>query len=240
MTIIRDAELWRRIIDSRLLDVHTALPCKVTAFDATAQTVDVQPQIKNVIEVLDEDDVVESYPPILSVPVIYPRTGATLLAFPLEVDDIVTVVFNEWSIDRFQEEGTEKHPVDLGRHSFNGAVAFPGGPYPTSAPISETVDGVLLGYDGGALVRINDDGTMELGTTGAAKQAAALAADTKAEIDALRSTVDSLVTAYNAHTHITTATVSAGAPGVLNPTLSTGTPPAVVNDVGSTKVEVEE
>ena len=39
-----------------------------------------------------------------------------------------------------REKGTEVHPVDLSRHSMAGAVAYPGGPYPASAPIAETVD----------------------------------------------------------------------------------------------------
>lgn len=48
----------------------------------------------------------------------------------------------------------------------------------------------------------------------------------KSAFDTLKSELNALVTAYNAHIHITTATVGATpTPGVIAPTLSTGTPP---------------
>jgi len=43
--------------------------------------------------------------------------------------------------------------------------------------------------------------------------------------DDLKSELNALVTAHNAHIHITTATVGVGPPGVIAPTTSTGTPP---------------
>jgi hypothetical protein len=47
----------------------------------------------------------------------------------------------------------------------------------------------------------------------------------KAAFDQLKNEVNALVTAYNAHIHITTATVGVGPPGVIAKTLSTATPP---------------
>jgi hypothetical protein len=233
-------------MDRRLGDVHTAIPAQVLAFDATAQTVDVQPMIKNVV-VGSETETEESYPALYSVPVIYPRAGAVLVAFPLEVDDFVTIVFNEWPIDNFVEKGKESHPVDLERHGLSGAVAFPGGPYPTSAPIAETVDAVLVGYDGAALLKVKSDGTIEFGTTASAKQFAALAGDTQTEINALRSTVADLVTDINA---LKTATSGwtpiandGGAAYKVAVTAWFGAPvsaPPAVNEVGSSKVKVQE
>jgi len=235
----RDAELWRKVLDYRLLDVHTAMPGKVVSFDAVAQTVDVQPQIKHVIAG-ETSEAVDSYPVLRNVPVIYQRTAKVAMAFPLEAGDIVTLIFNEWAIDAFREKGEETHPVDLDRHDLASAVALPGGPYPAASPVAETIDALIVGYDGGALVKIKSDGSIEIGSSSGAKQYVALGTDTKAEISALRDAVDAIVTAYNAHIHITTATVSAGPPGVIAPTTSSATPPPVVGDVASTKVKAEE
>ena len=49
-------------------------------------------------------------------------------AFPLAVGDIVTALFNEWSIDYFRQQGKEVEPIDLRRHNMAAAVALPGGP----------------------------------------------------------------------------------------------------------------
>jgi hypothetical protein len=236
---VTDAELWRRVLDARMSDVHTAMPGEVISFDASLQTIEVQPMIKNVI-VGEEGEQEESYPRLYNVPVVYPRTSAIVVAFPLKAGDIVTLIFNEWPIDAFREKGKETHPIDLERHGFGGAIALPGGPYPRVNPISETVDAMLVGYDGGALVKVKSDGTIEAGSTAGSKQFVALDTKTKTEISALRNTVDALITAYNAHIHVTTATISAGPVGVLSPTASSATPPAAVGDVGSTKVKAQE
>jgi hypothetical protein len=48
----------------------------------------------------------------------------------------------------------------------------------------------------------------------------------KAAFDELKEELNSLVTVYNAHIHVTTATVGASTtPGVISPTTSAGTPP---------------
>ena len=57
----------------------------------------------------------------------------------------------------------------------------------------------------------------------------------KTAFDNLKNELNALVTAYNAHTHITTATAGIGPPGVVAPTTSTGTPPAASMD--SAKVD---
>ena len=58
----------------------------------------------------------------------------------------------------------------------------------------------------------------------------------KTAFDQLKSDLDSLVTTYNAHIHITTATVAATAvPGVIAPTVSTGSPSTA--DMSGAKVD---
>jgi hypothetical protein len=222
MTIARDAQLWRKILDARLAEVHTAIPGKVTAFDSETQTVDVQPMIKHVVETRDGGEIEESYPELYNVPVMYPRGGTYFVAFPLVVGDFVTLLFNEWSIDRFRDAGTEQHPVDTQRHAFSGAVALPCGPFPTSAPIGETVEGLILGKDGGALVRIGSDGIVQFGASAATMAFLAMAQATESRLGALESAMAS-------HMHPTAGT---GAPSPPSPPfVATATP------VAATKVK---
>lgn len=72
-----------------------------------------------------------------------------------------------------------------------------------------------------------------------AADAVAVAGATKAELEALQATVDSLVTAYNAHIHVTTATIGGGGtPGVIAPTTSVATAPAAVGPLASPHVRL--
>jgi len=196
-SIPRGAELLRQVMDSRLLDVHTAMVCEVRAFDAVAQTVDAQPMVRNVIRDHEGGELEESYPLLRNVPVRYPRCGKYIMVFPLVVGDMVTVHFCEWSIDQYIEKGVETHPVDLERHGFSGAIAVPGGPYPASSPVTETIDALLVGVDGGALVKIADDGSITLAATGATSQPIALGDDVKTQLDNLADDINALKTAIS-------------------------------------------
>jgi hypothetical protein len=184
------AELMRRVLDSRLLDVHTAMPGKVLAWYPTTQTVDVQPQVKHVIEA-DDGDVssAESYPRLRGIPVAFPRFGGYMVASPLSVGDFVTVLFHEWSLDRFLSQGLEAHPVDAARHGWAGAVAVPCGPFPQSAPITETLDGLVVGKDGGTCLKVDAAGILHLGDT--------LVTDAVVKGTTYRTAEDTLITALN-------------------------------------------
>lgn len=162
----RHADLWRRILDARIADVHTAMPGEVRAFDASAQTVTVQPLIQHAMRDSDGNDLIESYPEIRGVPVLYPRAGGFAMAWPLSVGDPVLILFAEWALTLYREKGSESHPGDLQKHGFAGAMALPVGPYKASDTISETIDGLVVGYDGGALIRIKDDGSIGVAQSG--------------------------------------------------------------------------
>jgi hypothetical protein len=89
---------------------------------------------------------------------------------------------------------------------------------------------VTLDTDGTMTVK-NSSGSMVVDSSGNAvfhggSDTAVAYTDMKSAFDTLKTDLNNLVTAYNAHVHITTATVSAGPPGVLAPTTSTGTPTA--------------
>ena len=74
----------------------------------------------------------------------------------------------------------------------------------------------------GGFINLLDDDTIEI--NGDADNIAGFA-DLKSGFDTLKQDLNNLITAYNAHIHITTATVGATpTPGIIAPTVSTGTP----------------
>lgn len=83
-------------------------------------------------------------------------------------------------------------------------------------------------------VTVNAD-LVELAEAGAGDFAVAFD-DMKQAFDTLKQHLNDLITAYNAHIHITTATVGASpTPGVIAPTTTTGTPSTA--DMSGAKVE---
>lgn len=80
--------------------------------------------------------------------------------------------------------------------------------------------------------RMRNDGTYEIG--GSVDNLARYSKLQEA-FDELKGDFNDLVTSYNLHTHITTATVGIGPPGVIAPTTSTGTPS--IADITPAKIE---
>lgn len=79
------------------------------------------------------------------------------------------------------------------------------------------------------------DGSTDIHLNGSADFAVAYT-DLKTAFDQLKTDFDNLVTLYNAHIHITTATVGASAtPGIIAPTVSTGSPTTA--DMAGAKVD---
>jgi hypothetical protein len=136
MEDLTEAELLSRAIDSRLGEVHTALPGKVESFNRTQQTVDVSPQVQ-----IDG----ETLPVIPSVPVLYPRSGSSYLAFKINTGDTGLLIFCEADIGLWRTRGELGAPGDDGRHGIQGAVFLPG-LYPANATLSipSTVGGVAI------------------------------------------------------------------------------------------------
>ena len=62
-------------MDSRIDEIHTAMPGKVVSFNSTRNTVDVQPQFRQSTERADGTFEVEDLPVIPDVPIAWPRGG---------------------------------------------------------------------------------------------------------------------------------------------------------------------
>jgi len=135
----------------RMLDVHTAIPCEVLAYDAAAQTVDVQPQVKHYVLNFDGERTAEALPDLYGVPVAFPRAGGFHLTLPIAAGDYVLVLFSEEPTQAWRSKARQLAPGLLDRHGLNGPFAIPCG-FPDKDKLSTAppTDAVEIASDDGA------------------------------------------------------------------------------------------
>lgn len=143
------AEVLRSAIASALENVHTAIPGRVTRYDAGKQQADVQPLLKIAFEDEDGNRVSESLPVVRNCPVQFGGGGGLTITFPVAVGDTGLLVFSEASLDKWLEgDGREVDPdLDL-RMSLTDGIFIPGvKPFGASRAVPSGV--IAIGRDGG-------------------------------------------------------------------------------------------
>lgn len=151
-----------RFFGNRQEELHTALPGRVVRYDAGAQTADVDPMIRRALEATDGTTVRESMPTIRAVPVVHPRWGDWFVHAPLAAGDFVLLICCERDLARWRTTGERSDPIDRRHHHLAHAVAIPG-LYPRTRQLSDTpTDAMVIGREGGATVRIRDDGQVHV------------------------------------------------------------------------------
>ena len=222
-----DAEVILAAIKCQDIEKHTGMPARVEKFDSKTQTADCKPLIRRRFQNPDGTELNESIAVIPRVPVAWPRAGRFIVTWPLKPGDLVELVVSESSRDAFQGgAGDETDPDDFRRFDLSDVWAYPGAGYPDSKAIKNfDPDDLVIGVDGGVVIHIKEDGTINLGSKTPA-DAVALAAKVLTELS-------SIVTAFNAHTHIG-VTVGAGVTGTPSPP-----PLAAPSAVASTVVKSE-
>ena len=155
--------------ERRELGMQTSFPAKVLRWDSSANTVTLKPQFLETSVGLRGDRVSEPEPDaITNVPVLYPRSGAWAITFPIELGTFGLVTCTKYSLDRWRESGGVGDPGDLRRFTMSGAVFHPVNLYPDNAALSNV-----------------DPAFMEIGKPGLTTQFVALANKVDAAINAL-------------------------------------------------------
>ena len=210
------AEIMRLAMDSRLLDLHVALPCRVEKYDAATQTVEVFPMVRRALTDTDGGTQNEDLPILPNVPVLFPRSANFSATWPISPGDFVLVIFCSSAIGTWRATGQLSDPIDLRRHDLSHAVAIPG-VAPDSATIPTAADAALF----------------EVGGSATHVQVGAAATDFVAMNQKVLAELNSIATALSAHVH---AGVTPG-PGSTGTTAAPPyTPPA---DVAATKLKSE-
>jgi hypothetical protein len=147
------AELIREAIDSRLLDVHTALPGRILTYDKATQIATVELLVLHPAPVSDGTVLLETYAVLPSVPVAWPRGGGYSLQFPLRKGDTGLVIFSEAADGNWRVSGDLSEPGDLRRHDLSYGKFYPG-IGPDTQPLDPPVTDDEARIDGPTLIRL--------------------------------------------------------------------------------------
>ncbi|HDR0997910.1 TPA: baseplate protein [Pasteurella multocida] len=135
------------------MNLHTSLPAKVVNFDPANQTVTLAIQIKQVLK----DGKAVQIPPLVYVPVSFPRGGGFAFTFPLTVGDEGIALFSERCIDGWWQSSKAAEPLDYRFHDLSDAMFIPG-----ICSVPNAVKGFFMGglsmqtLDGGTFIRVTN------------------------------------------------------------------------------------
>lgn len=107
-------------IDGALKDLHTCLPAVVTSVSHANQLIGAQITIKRKLA-----GKLVLLPPLVGVPLRYPKSNTFSITFPIEVGDHVLIFFCERSIDVWLQNGGIVNPFDVRKFSLSDAFAIP-------------------------------------------------------------------------------------------------------------------
>ena len=162
---LSSTDLHRLAMGARLSKLHVAFPARVERVDGPR--VDVRPETERATECRDGSTLHEELPVIAAVPLAFPRTESTGLAFPVSVGDYVLIVCCDRSLGEWLRTGRRERTVDVGVHTLDGAVAIPG-LFPDASAFAP--DHLVLGsFGSGPSIHVDGD-HVRVGGDGADQQ----------------------------------------------------------------------
>ena len=182
------SDLLRQAIEGFLLDLHTQMRGNVVSYDEATKTCEVKIAAKRPVPDGAGGYVMQEIPNIPNVPVAWPSAGGFILHFPLAVGDSVFLTFDEVDVQRWESNGEVCEPGWLERHGLSCPLAHP---Y-SRAAIATTGANMIC------------PSPFSFGNSGAA-QFVALA-------NLVKSRLDSIQSAFDAHTHLYSPGPSSPAP----------------------------
>lgn len=239
-------EALDRWFQHRMLDVHTAMPCEVLAYDAAAQTVDVRPQVRRYVLDSEGARTAEDLPDLYGVPVAFPRAGGFHMSFPIAAGDYVLVLFAEEPTQAWRSKARQVSPGLLDRHGLNGPFAIPCG-FPDAQKLGTAppTDAVEIASDNAAGAVLVKDGEVLLGDATATESIPrddhlqTELSRLKTELDAVKTDLTTLKSATSSGlTAVGAGAAANGATGATAfdlaaaavPTISPATPGATATD----------
>ena len=134
------------------LNIHTALPGSIIAYNAETRRADVNIAIRTV----STSGEVSDRAPILNVPVVFPSGGGYSMTFPLVAGDAVLLVFSERSLETWKQLHDVSTPTLIHILNQQDAMAIAG-----FGPLSITpasTGAVLQSNDGSEYIALSSDG----------------------------------------------------------------------------------
>lgn len=166
-----EAELLRRAIESRLLDLHTSIPAVVESYDSTKQTIDARIVTKRTIRNEDGKTQFEEMPIVRNVRVKFPKgradSGAEdgslsrfYITWPLHKGDPIDLVCDESYAGHYRDTGiVPSESPFVGRFNLSSCWAIPGAGADSDAITDIIDDAIVIGIEGtDAQIVIRSDG----------------------------------------------------------------------------------
>lgn len=149
----------RSMTNDAIRRLRTALPGRVVSFDPERQTAVIEAMTHQVLQ----DGASAAIPPLLDVPVQFPRAGGFVITFPVKAGDEGQIIINDRCIDGWWQSGAGGAPLAHRLHDLSDATFIPG---ITSLPHvvrDFATDAVVLrNLDGDAYVRLGEDRRIEI------------------------------------------------------------------------------
>jgi len=227
----------REALRAETAKIRTCIPGRVVSYDHSEQRADVRPVVRSARKDPDTDERVTYLPDVIpNCPVSFPQGGGFSLTWPLQKGDRVELRFASRSLDEWLTGGGDDvEPKDPRRFDVTDAIVDPG-----ISSFAEALANDRL--DDAAMVLFGEK--IYLGDANPA-QFVALAGKVEDEIQKIRDKLDALVSAYNGHTHTSTATFmpqstnNGGQTVVTNQATNQATGPGTVGSVASDKVKAD-
>jgi phage baseplate assembly protein gpV len=142
--------------------LRVSLPAVVSSFDEARQAVTLTITIDGVAE----DGSQLPIPPLVDVPVSFPRGGGFAFTFPLATGDAGIVVFSDRALDTWLTSGKQAIPSELRFHDLSDAQFIPGiTPFTQAIPGFRTDAIVMRQLTGSGYVSIDSGGNVDVDGT---------------------------------------------------------------------------
>ena len=139
-------------------EIRVSLPCIVTKFNATKQTIDCIPAIRELINIGGKLNYVE-LPELKEVPIEVPRAGNYAITLPITVGQECRVTFQDLCIDGWWARGGIQNWNDLRRHDLSDAIAtFSPWSQPNTISNYSTTDLEIRSLDGTQKISLSNTG----------------------------------------------------------------------------------
>ena len=142
-------------LDSRLLELHTALPGIIQSVDPATMTAVVQPAIMRVTKPGPV-----ALPLCVDVPLFYLGGGPFVLSFPITSGDECLLIFAERTIDGWFQNGSIQPPTEYRFHDLSDGFAFVG--FRSKARAVTVGSACELRANGALIMSIDASGNMDL------------------------------------------------------------------------------
>lgn len=158
-------DLMQTVRDTTSLNINCVNIGKISSFNATLQTAQVQIQIQRVkSQNPDGSTTWNSIPLLLDVPVVVLFGGSAALTFPIQAGDSCIVLFNDRDIDNWFATGQVGNPNTSRYHHLADGIALVGINSMQSAISNYLTTGVRLAYDPNTKIELTHNQIASLAT----------------------------------------------------------------------------